>query len=193
MVKTAQRPSGETLGAPRRCIDCMSVAVIGRATAGEAAEGGGRGGERGAMGLYHGARRSKAARATRKRLERPPGDRRISRFTCSSTICGRCSSSHCLRIGRSISRTISSSGLTVRRRRDASAATVCSCLERLAALRRRPPRRAAAGRDRPAARAARSSSSTSSSSAVVLGQRLVLDRSAAAPPCAAPSPRRSPS
>lgn len=29
-------PSGETSGAPRRCIMCMSVAVIGRAAAGEA-------------------------------------------------------------------------------------------------------------------------------------------------------------
>src|SRR5580765_3407703 len=37
MVNTAHLPSVETSGAPRRCIMCMSVAVIGRARAGEAA------------------------------------------------------------------------------------------------------------------------------------------------------------
>jgi hypothetical protein len=37
MVKTAHLPLGDTSGAPRRCIMCMSVAVLGRARAGEAA------------------------------------------------------------------------------------------------------------------------------------------------------------
>ena len=36
-VNTADRPSGETSNEPIRCIDCMSVAVIGRAASGEAA------------------------------------------------------------------------------------------------------------------------------------------------------------
>ena len=37
MVNTAVRPSGETSGEASRCIECMSVAVIGRACAEEAA------------------------------------------------------------------------------------------------------------------------------------------------------------
>ena len=36
MVNTAQRPSRESSGAPRRCIMCMSVAVIGREESGAA-------------------------------------------------------------------------------------------------------------------------------------------------------------
>ena len=36
IVNTAYLPSGETSGAPSRCIMCMSVAVIGRAVTGEA-------------------------------------------------------------------------------------------------------------------------------------------------------------
>ena len=57
----------------------------------------------------------------------------ISRFTCSSTISGRFSSSHCFSIGRSISRTISSSGLTGRLGRDGGGDGL-KLLERLPAL-----------------------------------------------------------
>ena len=49
----------------------------------------------------------------------------ISRFTCSSTMPGKWSSSHCLRIGFSMSRTISSSGFTCGR-----AGTVAAIVER---------------------------------------------------------------
>src|SRR5260221_12508996 len=37
IVNTAVRPSGDTSGAPMRCIECISVAVIGRAYAVETA------------------------------------------------------------------------------------------------------------------------------------------------------------
>ena len=41
-VKTAQCPSGETSGAPRRCMDWRSTGVIGRAAAGDFDDCGGR-------------------------------------------------------------------------------------------------------------------------------------------------------
>jgi len=37
IVNTAVLPSGDTSGEPMRCIECMSVAVIGRACAEDAA------------------------------------------------------------------------------------------------------------------------------------------------------------
>src|ERR1700752_1257764 len=61
MVNTAHLPSRETSGAPRRCIDCMSVAVMGRAESGEAANA-----------AAAAARRSEARGISRAYKRRPP-------------------------------------------------------------------------------------------------------------------------
>ena len=67
---------------------------------------------RAGLRLIMAARRSSAVARTAQDLERPPGDAVDLALHMLVDDRGRCSSSHCLRIGRSISRSISSSGLT---------------------------------------------------------------------------------
>src|SRR6185295_8329742 len=62
------------------------------------------------LGLDHATGVANTPR-TAKNYSWRPVIREISRFTCSSTIFGKCSSSHCFSIGLSMPRMISSSGL----------------------------------------------------------------------------------
>src|SRR3954465_8403763 len=74
MVKAAHLPSRETSGAPTRGIDCMSVAVRGRACAEEAASAAAAAAKR-SLGWIISDRRSKAA-AAGKELQWAPRDPR---------------------------------------------------------------------------------------------------------------------